>query len=58
MREPEIMMKGRKPFCEDVRTGFRNSGIKFLPRLLLFPFALLAHLVLTAAERIKREVSK
>lgn len=40
-------MKGIQVFCEDVRTGFKEFGISFLPRLLLFPFMLVALIVLT-----------
>ncbi len=48
-------MKAIKVFCEDVRMGFSDFGIKFLPRLLLFPFAVIALVVLTVAhDRIHR----
>lgn len=41
-------MKGIKAFCGDVRIGFSDFGIKFLPRLLLFPLMFLLSCVLTA----------
>ena len=43
-------MKGIEAFCESVKMGFQDYGIKFLPRLFLFPFLFIAHLVLTAVQ--------
>lgn len=45
-----------KSLRESIEFGFSEYGIKFLPRLLLFPFMVIALVVLTIAhDRIRGE---